>query len=236
MLVKIKNNFIRQWKYVLVLMIFFSLSQAALSQFNSEIGYTASYMPAKSVNLIIDRYNANQEMIEEMKNFKYISGFNAGLSYRSGMMRFGAFWESQTAKKMGTEGNLIGSDPGTEKKLYFYFNSVSGGLALIRDHIGIGTTVDYNFFRLKTNKSGVSNRVDVIKEDYMSSKAYLIFYLRVNNKLGIELKPYARFPWTKADMYPLGDYLLLERQEDFHFSDFLQYGISFNILNGKQGD
>ncbi|MBK7095153.1 MAG: hypothetical protein IPH57_08960 [Saprospiraceae bacterium] len=236
MLVKIKNNFIRQWKFVSVLLILIALYNSASAQFNSEIGYTASFMPAKSVNLIIDNYNKNQEMIEEMKDFKYISGFNAGLSYKAGLMRFGAFWESQTAKKMGTEGNLIGNIPGVEKKLYFYFNSVSGGLALIKDHVGIGTTVDYNFFRLKTNKSGVSNRVDVIKENYMSSKAYLIFYLRVNNKLGVELKPYARFPWNKVDLYPLSDYLNIERQADFQFSDFIQYGISFNILNGKQGD
>ena len=236
MLVKIKNNFIWQSKFIPIVFVLISIAYTAQAQFNSEIGYTVSYMPVNSVNLMIDGYNQNQEMIEDMKNLNYISGFNAGISFRAGLMRFGAFWESQTAKRQGTEGVLVSSEPGTEKKLYFYFNSVSGGLALLKEYIGIGTTVDYNFFKLKTNKSGVSNRVDVIKENYFSSKAYLIFNLKVNNKLGLELKPYARFPWKKVDLYPMADYLNVERHPDFHYSDFLQYGITFIILNGRQAE
>ncbi|MGE5356870.1 MAG: hypothetical protein ACM3PT_11595 [Deltaproteobacteria bacterium] len=236
MINQIKNNCTNHSKITVLIFFFISVVNSIEAQFNTEIGYTMSYMSAKSFNSLIDAYNLKQPMIKEMKNLNYIGGFNAGITFKTGAVKYGLFWESQTSKKTGTEGTLISSEPAKEKKLYFYFNSVSGGLAAAGKHFGLGTTVDYNFFRVKTNKTGVSNKIDVIKNDYFSSKIYTIIYFKVNQKVGIEFKPYFRIPWKGIDLDPLSLYLDAGDAQKSKFSDLMQFGLSFNILNGKQGD
>lgn len=237
MLHNIKNKITRQIRIVKLFLLIFMFNNLANAQFNTEIGYTAAYLKASEVNSIFRIYNNNQNsMIDTMKNMNFINGFNAGIIYRAGIMRFAASWESLTATRHSVEGSIIGQDPVSEKKLYFYFNTISGSLSLIKDHIGIGSGIDYNFFRLKTTKSGISSKVDLIKpeKEFLSSKTFLIFNFKVNSKLAIELKPYIRIPLKKIDLEPLEDYLNTEKNENFRYANFIQYGLSFNILNGKQ--
>ena len=234
MITTLKNKINSHMRFLLLVFILLIKISPSSAQFNTEIGYTLSYMPAKSINSVIDAYNDRQDMIKEMKSFAYIGGFNAGVTFRTGGLKYGLFWESQTTRKTGTEGLINSSEAAKEEKLYFYFNSVSGGLALTGDNLGLGTTVDYNFFRLKTTKSGVSSKVDVIRKDYLSSKIYGIVYLRINQKLGIEFKPYCRLPWTDVELTPLTEYLDVDQKDETRYSHFIQYGLSFNILNGKQ--
>lgn len=237
MLHNIKNKITRQIRIVKLFLLILMINNLANAQFNTEIGYTTAYLKASEVNSIFRIYNNNQNsMIDTMKNMNFINGFNAGIIYRAGIMRFAASWESLTATRHSVEGSIIGQDPVSEKKLYFYFNTISGSLSLIKDHIGIGSGIDYNFFRLKTTKSGISSKVDLIKpeKEFLSSKTFLIFNFKVNSKLAIELKPYIRIPLKKIDLEPLEEYLNTEKNENFRYANFIQYGLSFNILNGKQ--
>lgn len=237
MLQNIKNKITRQTKFVKLFLLILTFNNLVNAQFNTEIGYTASYLKAKEVNSIFRIYNNNQNsLIDTMKNLNFINGFNAGIIYKAGIMRFAASWESLTATRHSVEGSIIGQDPISEKKLYFYFNTISGSLSLIKNHFGIGTGIDYNFFRLKTTKSGISSKVDLIKpeKEFLSSKTFLIINFKVNSKLAIELKPYIRAPFKKIDLDPLEEYLNTEKNENFQYANFIQYGLSFNILNGKQ--
>ena len=234
MLIKIKNSSVMLSKKLMVFFLALASITSISAQFNTEIGYSLSYITDPSNKLIIDKYNQNQEMIRNMKNIRFINGFNAGLTYRTGLVRFGGFWESQTAKRTGIEGSLLGE--AREKALFYYFNSIGGGIALIGNYMGIGATVDYSLFRLKTSKSGVKERINVINVNHFSNKAYLIFYLRLNSKLAIEFKPYVRIPWKNVDLYPMADYLGVSRDPAFRSANFFYYGISFSILNGRQHD
>jgi hypothetical protein len=232
MLVEIKNNFESLWRKLLLFWIIMISVAGVSAQLNTEIGYSVSYMSGISTNKIIDRYNQNQEMIRDMKNLNFIDGFNAGLTYRKGIVKYGVFWESQTAKRTAIEGTLTGV--ASEKTLLYYFNSIGGGLAMMGNNIGLGATLDYSLFRLKTNKSGIKERIDIIKDNYFSNKLYLIFNFRLNNRLAVEFKPFVRIPWTNTDLYPMADYLGVVRNTDFSTSNFVYYGISFSILNGRQ--
>jgi hypothetical protein len=237
MLYNIKNKMIRQFGIIKIIVLLLTINNIANAQFNTEIGYTAAYLKAREVNSIFRIYNNNQvSKIDTMKNMNFISGFNAGIIYRAGLLRFAASWESLTSSRHSIEGSIIGQDPISEKKLYFYFNTISGSMSFINDQIGIGSGIDYNFFRVKTTKSGISSKVDLIKpeKDFLSSKTFLIFNIWVNNKLSIEFKPYIRIPLKKIDIEPLQEYLNTEKNENFRYANFIQYGLSFNILNGKQ--
>jgi hypothetical protein len=237
MLHNIKNKITRQTRIVKLFLLILTFNNLVNAQFNTEIGYTASFLKAKEVNSIFRIYNNNQNsMIDTMKNLNFINGFNAGIIYRAGIMRFAASWESLTATRHSVEGSIIGQDPISEKKLYFYFNTISGSLSLIKNHFGIGTGIDYNFFRLKTTKSGINSKVDLIKPEkqFLSNKTFMIINFKVNSKLAIELKPYIRVPLKKIDLDPLEEYLNTEKNENFRYANFIQYGLSFNILNGKQ--
>ena len=204
------------------------------AQFNSEIGYTVSYMPAEFTNEIIDAYNANTVMLTEMKELKYVSGFNAGLTYRTGIFKFGAFWESISSKRTGVEGTLNTS--AKNRDLYFNFNALSGGLELQYHHIGIGATTDYNMHSIKTSVTGSSSKISILKKNYYSNKVYIILHFKATDKFGVALKPYVRFPWTDVSLYPLADYLNVNKIEDYNTENFIQFGISMSILNGTQPD
>lgn len=218
------------------MILFFILfySSSIWAQFNSEIGYTVSLMPAKFTNEIISTYNGNTVMLTEMKELKYVSGFNAGLTYRMGVLKFGAFWESISSKRTGVEGTLNTS--AKNRDLYFNFNALSAGLELQYHHIGIGATTDYNIHSIKTSVIGSSSKIDIIKENYYSNKVYIILHFRATDKFGVALKPYVRFPWTDVSVNPLAKYLNVTENEDYNTENFIQFGISMSILNGTQPD
>lgn len=234
MLIEIKNSFVSLWRKLLLFLVSFAFVTAVSGQFNTEIGYSFSYLTGPSTNNIIDNYNQNQEMIRKMQNLNFADGFNAGLTYKTGLAKFGIFWESQTAKKTGIEGTLTGA--ASEKTLLYYFNSIGGGLALMGNKFGLGATLDYSLFRLKTNKSGIKERIDIIKDNHFSNKAYLIFNLRINSRMAIEFKPFVRIPWKNMELQPMADYLGVGMDPDFRTSNFVFYGVSFSILNGRQAD
>lgn len=207
--------------------------ESSIAQFNSQIGYTVSYMKAENQNSIIDKFNGRDSLLLKMKNLHYINGFNAGISYRFNALRIVSSWESQTAKKTGVLGSITGTTS-SEKKLYFYFNSISLGLELLQGSFGLGSTVDYNMFRIKTTKSGVSSKLNIVKDEYFSNRFYLIFYTKLTRNLGVQLKPFISFPWQNIDIGQVADYMEISNPSDYNKSDNTFYGLTFNILNGKQ--
>ena len=232
---QIKFNLYKSRNKYLTIILFLIVFSGIKAQFNTEIGYTVSYVGGKNMNAIIHSYNSKyNEMITEMKDLKYINGFNAGASYRFKILKVGAYWESQTAYKNGIDGSLQ-SETNNEKKLYFYFNSVGAGLDFLTRYVGLGTIFDYNLFRIKTKKSGLANKVDVVKENYLSNKFHLIFNLKFSKNLGIQLRPFIIVPWQKVDLSPATNYLLDKEYSEKLDSDFIFYGISMIIMNGKQG-
>ncbi len=224
----------KKWfsRSIVLILIVFSFNNI-YAQFNTEIGYSVSYLEAEKVNSIFENYNSSHSMLSDMKPLHYISGFNAGATYRFNGLKFGAFWESQSTKKIAIEGTLNNKNA-TEEKLYFNFNAVSLGTELQFRYLGIGATFDYNFGSIKTVKNGTSSKVKLVKNEYWSNKVYLIFYFRLTDRFGIALKPYYRLPWESVNLSPLDSYL--NDGIDKITQKNIQFGVSFNIINGRQPD
>ncbi|MEZ4906658.1 MAG: hypothetical protein R2771_03215 [Saprospiraceae bacterium] len=230
---KISFNLNLASKFSLSIFLLFLTHYISNAQFNTEIGYTLSYVKSDNINKIIDDYNGSTEMLTNMENLKYINGFNAGVSYRMGMIKLGAFWKSQTAYKYGIEGTLLSED-NVEKKLYFYYNSIGLGGDFIYDYFGVGTDINYNIFKIKTKKSNLDNKIDVISDNYFSSEFHLIFNFKISKSIGFQIKPYVGIPWNKVDITPVVDYLEYDDNPSKIESDFVFYGVSFVLMNGKQ--
>ena len=220
-------------KIIIAIFLFFSLEISA--QLNGEVGYSLSYMKADNINAIIDTYNkTGDNKLKAMNTLHLLDGFNIGASYRSGMWKMGVYWENLSANRTGIEGNIDNNDA-FERKVYFYLNSLSSVMELQYEHLGLGATVDYNYYSLKTSINGTTSKIPLYEENFYSSKIYLIFYLRGSDKLGIAFKPYVRLPWSDSNISALGDFLKtgtgLESTEKF-----IQFGLTFTILNGPQID
>ena len=214
-----------------IIILFFTIQISA--QLNSEVGYTGAYLKADLTNTIIKRYNSGQNILSEMKELNYIGGFHIGLSYRIGILKIGGSWEGLSAKRVGIEGDL-NANYAIEKKLYFYFNSLSGSMELQYENFGIGATVDENTYKMKTIINGTTSKIPVMNEDGNSSKIYLIFYLRGSNKIGITFKPYIRIPWQDVSIEKMADYMKIQQNSAYKTEKFMQFGITIMLLNGLQ--
>ncbi len=222
----------KKWfsRSIALILIVFSFNNV-YAQFNTEIGYSVSYLEAEKVNSIFKNYNLGHNMLSDMKPLNYVSGFNAGATYRFNILKFGLFWENQSAKRIGIEGTL-NNKSATEEKLYFNFNAISFGTELQFKYLGIGTTFDYNFGSIKTVKNGTNSKIKLVKNDYWSNKFYVIIYIKLTDRFGIALKPYYRLPWDSINLLPLDSYL--NDGVDQITQKNVQFGVSFNIINGRQ--
>ncbi len=216
---------------VLFILFFITLTNA---QINTEVGYTGAYIPAKLTNKIFDRYN-NNNLLMKIKPLNYTGGFNAGISYRFGPLKTGIFWDGLSASRSGIEGSLD-NNQALEKNLFFYFNSFSGSIEISAKHLGIGAKIDYNDFKVKTKISGATSKIPIIKDNYYSSKFYLVFYLRGTDRFGLALKPYIRVPWEKVSVMNLADFLSIQQNDAFNHENLIQFGLTIDIINGIQPD
>ncbi len=233
---------IRRSGMILFFILFFALEMS--SQLNSEVGYTFSYLPLKTTNSIINLYNngnnlaENETVLSPMGTLKLLHGFNIGLAYRVGTLKFGAFWNSLSANRSGTVGN-VKEGIGREKNFYFNTNTFSFGMEAIVGHIGIGGTIDYNSSALKTKLKNISSKVLIsqgTKYTYYSNKVYLILYFRATDSFGVELKPYVSFPWERIDVSDLANLLDVGGDSSFDREKVMQFGLTFSIINGFQPD
>ncbi len=218
---------------ITIIILFFTIHLSA--QLNSEVGYSGAYLKADLTNTIINRYNSSNNMLTEMKDVNYVGGFHFGLMYRIGILKIGGSWEGLSAKRVGIEGEL-NANFAIEKKLYFYFNSLSGNIEFLYRNFGIGGTADKNIYKLKTIINGTTSKIPVIEEGFNSSKLYLIFYLRGSDKIGIAFKPYVRVPWRALSIEKMADYLNVQQNSAFKSEKFMQFGVTFVLLNGSQKD
>ncbi len=214
-----------------IIILFFTIT--LFSQLNSEVGYSGAYLKADLTNTIINKYNSDNKMLSDMKSLNYIGGFHFGLMYRAGFLKIGGAWESLSAKRVGVEGDL-NQNFAIEKKLYFYVNSLSGNIELLYRNFGIGGTVDKNIYKIKTIVNGTTRKIPVVEEGFNSSKVYLIFYLRGNDKIGIAFKPYVKVPWSTISTDKMADYLNVQQNPAFKSEKLMQFGLTFVLLNGKQ--
>jgi len=227
-------NLIKNRYRIVILLTFITFySSGVFAQFNSEIGYTIAYIPANVTNQIIREYNGSGEILETMKDLNFISGFNAGLSYRTGVFKVGLSWESLNARKNGVKGKLKEGDR-SQRELYFSFNTYSFGTEIIAGRIGFGISMDYNKYTTKTKTAGVSSKIDVLRDNYYSNKFYLIYYIKGTNSLGLSIKPFIQIPWSEISMDRVSDYLDIDKNVNFKTENFIKYGLTFSILNGKQ--
>ena len=211
------------------------LSAELTAQLNGEAGYTVAYVKADKTNALIDYYNANgTNKLTDMKSLHILDGFNIGATYRMGLWKTGIFWESLSSTLSSVEGD-IDQNTGLERKLYFYMNSLSGVIEFQYNSIGFGTSVDYNYFSIKTSISGTESKIPLHKENFYSSKIYMIFYMRGSDNLGIAFKPYVRMPWSESSVDAVRDFLQIDKS--FNTTEkFIQFGITFTLLNGPQPD
>lgn len=227
-------NLIKNHNRIIILFVFilFFFGKAH-GQFNSEIGYTIGYVPAKITNNILNTYNKTGEVLDPMKDLKYISGFNAGLTFRLKFLKLGLFWESLNTKRNGVKGKLKEGNR-VQRNLYFSFNTYSGGTEVLIDRIGVGVTLDYNKFTVKTKTNGVSSKLDVLRDNYYSNKVYLVYYFKATDRFGVLIKPFVQVPWTDISLDKVDDYLDIDKEITFEKENFIKYGLTFSILNGKQ--
>ena len=228
----------------MILLLNLFLLTGLSAQINSEVGYTVSYMSLNQTNSIIDLYNKgkglgeNESVLKPMAQMHILQGFNLGLTYRINVLKFGAFWNSLSASRVGTTGN-VKKDIGKEKNFYFNNNTFSFGTEFVINHIGFGLSIDYNTATLKTKLKNTSTKVLLsqnTKYKYYSDKLYLIFYLKATDSFGVELKPYVSFPWKRIDVSELANLLDVGDSSAFSSEKMIQFGLTFCILNGFQPD
>ena len=211
------------------------LSIKISAQLNGDVGYSLAYVNAAKTNALIDYYNAKgTNKLKDMKPLHLLDGFNIGAAYRMGLWKAAIYWENLSSALSSVEGD-IDQNRGLERKLYFYMNSLSGAVEFQYSHIGFGVSAGYNYFSIKTAIDGTESKIALHKENFYSSKIYLIFYARGSDILGVALKPYVRLPWSESSVDAVHDFLQIDKP--FNTKEkFIQFGITFTISNGPQPD
>lgn len=213
----------------LLAVLFGLFSSPTNAQINLKTGYSISLVSDPVVNDVIDQYNQSHHYTKELKNLKWMHGFEAGLRYKSGPHAFELSY-------MGAYRHFRGyfTNPNGGNDLYdkIGFDIHAGGLGyqLSDGFFGIGADLQYQWY---VTKSELILPYRTFKEvqTMWATKIYMMLILEGSSNVHFVLEPYYVIPSGTYDSRPLQQFLETNVSQDQHRWD--RWGITLLFYNGS---
>lgn len=213
-----------------LLAVFFGLfSSPNNAQVNVKTGYSISLVSDPAVNDILDQYNSFFNYTKELKNLKWMHGFEAGIRYKSGPHAFELSY-------MGAYRNFRGyfTNPNGGNDIYdkIGFDVHAGGLGYqVSDgFFGIGTDIQYQWYVTK-GELILPYRTFKDVQTMWATKLYLMLTLQGSSNVHFVLEPYYVLPFDGYDARPLQQFLGTA-DVNYPRNKWDRWGISLLFYNG----
>ena len=215
--------------------IFFFFCLSANAQLNLKVGYSLAYTNPETHNSIISAFNEGRPWLEStMDQTNLFNGFIFGARYKIDRIAFEATWENQFDRFSGS-----GPDPATTREftqsVFFRQAFYSLGLeSFFSERFSVKASLDLNQVRYRSEKTGVSGRFILMKDQGLGSTFSLGYNLIGDGIMHISLRPFFHISWTGFDIAQFSDELDAAPSEpDFDFrEDFVSYGLKIIFYNG----
>lgn len=232
-----KNNIYNLIPYIFLLS-FCCFSSLLSAQFNLNVGYNGTYLENQLTNDILQRYNENTPWLTtSFKDVHIMDGIVAGAQYKLEPISFLLQWTNKSKNQKAK-----GINPVTEEEAFrdlrIQYNNFSVGLEVLMGPVGLGGTVDYNYFFIKTAHTDMEDKYNVLSDKSWSSHFFIKFRMHESSQMAINIQPYVHIPWTTINLIELEqelnpDIATTANPADYE-ADFKNFGISLIFSNGKQ--
>lgn len=200
-------------------------------QLNILVGYGLSYEDANGINSIISEHNdANTWYKVEMDEVALGHGLYLGLRYDLGSIKTTMAYRT-SGKEVKAEGIPPGDTESFKRRVSVRNNVVSLGLESSFDWFNWGASIDYNFHKISSEITGISDPYDVQRDGFLSSHVYLNLSFLGSQQLGLSLQPYVQFPLSDFSLDNLSKELGTNTGKT-HRS--MTYGLTIILVNGPQ--
>lgn len=212
-----------------LLAVFFGfISSPINAQFNLKTGYSISLVTDPTVNEIIDQYNQSHNYTRELKNLKWMHGFDAGIRYKAGPH---ALELSYMGAYRHFRGYFTNPNGGNEiyDKVGFDVHGAGLGYQLSDGFFGMGADLVYQWY---ITKSEIILPYRTFKEvqTMWAAKIYLMLILEGSSNVHFALQPYYVLPSSAYDSRPLQQFLETNVSTEQH--KWTRWGISLLFYNG----
>jgi len=212
-----------------LLAVFFGLFSSPINaQINLKTGYSFSLVTDPVVNEIIDQYNQSHNYTKELKNLKWMHGFEAGLRYKSGPHAFELSYMGAYRHLRGYFANPNGGND-IYDKIGFEVHAGGLGYQLSDGFFGIGADLQYQWYITK-GELILPYRTFKEVQTMWATKIYMMFILEGSSNVHFVLEPYYVIPSGTYDSRPLQQFLETNVSQDQHKWD--RWGITLLFYNG----
>lgn len=224
-------------KNVFLIFLLLGTITQSIAQLNSRVAYQGSYGSYKTINSIIDRYNAETSGINNLiKNVHVMSTVQIGLKYDFDIARVEATYHLLFNNRTG-KGVVPGSTTEFRRDLFFRGNSYSLGLDIpVHERISFGGNLVYNQFKINSFKTGRTDKFNVVNQKYWSSQFFLSYNTTSGDFLSVSIRPYVEIPWESIELNDLDLELnpISANSSNSLTQKEIQYGVMFIFCNGRQ--
>jgi len=235
----------------IIFFVFFLMTcTCAQAQINIKVGFGVGYTPAGSINGIFKQYNSSLEADENIDvetlipELHFMNGVVVGFRWRTDYIGLDFNWENLSRKRKGfSENEMTGAF--LDDEYSFSSNNLSVGLESYYGRIGVGTSIGYRRFKIKTPFEGTDNDDTLIRDHQYNVGAYLLINLSGSDALNLIMKPYINIPLNGINLVPSDNEFVNSFNDrdtvprvtvDPNESERLWiYGLSFIFYNGYQG-
>ena len=215
---------------VISIALLLSISSAN-AQWNIKVGYNLGFMSMSENDDIMDTYNSGTPDLEEsMPYLRTLHGLELGIRYKLDIAAFELSWSNT-----GRDREALIKDPSDgsiyDKQLGYSFNTFSFAMENIYGNYGYGANIGWNIMKVKTNIGTSSNKQNILKENYLSSKFYLMWNSEGSGSLSVSIRPYVQLAWDSVDLSDIN--FNLNGVEGEISAKPLVYGISLLFYNGN---
>ncbi|MFK7936572.1 MAG: hypothetical protein AB8G22_23865 [Saprospiraceae bacterium] len=218
--------------------ILFSLFQSlAFSQLNLHAGYNGAYFNPEITNQILADFDINNpEWDNPLGDINFASGVMAGVNYRMNSFGIEFNWYNQST-------NPKASGIVNEKELFqnLFIRNNSYGVAVqayISDAISIGVGGEYQSFAVKSEKTGLTQRFKVLREDAFAGRAFLDIAVAKGAISAFHIRPYVQLPFQEINVFALEQELNPDSANNANIDNYneqlINFGISLYFSNGEQ--
>lgn len=225
------NSLFTSINAVLLFAILFLLgfSTGVKAQPNLKAGYNFSVVLPKSLNQVIETFNASQSYERSFKKVEWLHGFELGARFKADIHSFELSYQSAYQAHTAATQPLPGESSETDR-LNVAVNSFAGGYQVAGDLVGAGIDLQYQHYKTRMRLTGEDEFK--VNQNMWGMKFYMMFTLEGSGYIDIALQPYFVLPFDTYNTDPLSQYLNQEAGPPG--KKWTRIGLSVVFYNGRK--
>lgn len=212
------------------------MQSPVFAQLNLRAGYNGAYFNPEITNRILSDFDDSSTWDNLLGTVNFASGVFAGVNYRVDDLGFELNWYNQSSNPRGS--GIVNDE---EQFQDLYIRSNSYGLAIqgyLADAVSIGVGAEYQVFAVKSEKTGLTQRLTILREGTFAGRAFLDFAVARGSVSAFHIRPFIQFPFQEANVFALERELNPDNANTAEIDEYneqlLNFGISIFFSNGEQ--